>query len=117
MTKNAIIKSKGAIQLQLQVAVFQDGDAWVAYCPSLELSTYGEDAAEAKQAFDSALSIFLKETDRKGTLERCLLRLGWHLQQKPKVVYHQPHLTLKANQKLLRRNPQIFNEKVAIPVA
>ena len=27
MSKNAIIKSKSAIQLQLQVAVFQDGDA------------------------------------------------------------------------------------------
>jgi predicted RNase H-like HicB family nuclease len=117
MSKNAILKSKNAINIQVQVAVFQEGEFWVAYCPSLELSSYGEDLEDAKQAFDAALSIFLKETDRKGTLERCLLRLGWQLQMKPKAIYHQPSMTLRNSQKLLRKNPQIFNERVAIPMA
>lgn len=117
MAKNTFAKSKNSININVQVVLFQEDDMWVAYCPALELSSYGDSQKDAKNAFDEAMTIFLKETDRKGTLERYLLKLGWQLQQKPKPVYNQPSFSLKDNQRLLRKNPHIYNERVAIPVA
>lgn len=117
MTKNTVSKSKNSININIQVVLFQEDNMWVAYCPALEISSYGDDQKDAKAAFDEAMAIFINETDRKGTLERYLLKLGWQLQQKPKPVYNQPNFSLQENQRLLRKNPQIYNEKIAIPVA
>ncbi len=55
---------------------------WVAYCPPLEVSSYGDTQAEATAAFEEALEIFFEETARRGTLELELIRLGWTLTQK-----------------------------------
>lgn len=94
MAKNTVSKSKSSVTISVQVLLFKEDDVWVAYCPALELSSYGDDQDDAKKAFDEAMNIFLEETDRKGTLERYLLKLGWQLQQKPKPVYHQPNFSL-----------------------
>lgn len=117
MAKNALSNNRNSVNVNIQVVLFKEDDVWVAYCPALELSSYGDDKQDARQAFDEAMKIFLAETDRKGTLERYLLKLGWQLQQKPVLVYNQPNLSLQENKKILSKNPQIYNEKVAIPVA
>ena len=117
MIKNTLLKDRSSLNVNVQVALFQEDGIWVAYCPALEVSSYGDDKNEAKEAFEEAMQIFLSETDRKGTLERYLLKLGWQLQQKPKPMYNQPHLSLLENRRLFKKSPQIYNERVAIPVA
>ena len=117
MTKNTLLKDRNSLNVDVQVALFQEDGIWVAYCPALEVSSYGDDKNEAIEAFEEAMQIFLSETDRKGTLERYLLKLGWQLQQKPKAMYNQPHLSLQENMRLFKKSPQIYNERVAIPVA
>lgn len=117
MLKNTLQKKRNLLDVNVQVALFQEDGIWVAYCPALEVSSYGDNKDEAKEAFEEAMQIFLAETDRKGTLEKYLLKLGWQLQQKPKPMYNQPHLTLKENKRLLKKSPLIYNERVTIPVA
>lgn len=117
MPKVIIQKNRNSVNVNVQVALFQEDGIWVAYCPALEVSSYGDEKDEAKQAFDEAMQIFLAETERKGTLEKYLLKLGWQLQQKPKPMYNQPHLSIQENRRLLKKRPLIYNEKVAIPVA
>ncbi|MDR2205364.1 MAG: hypothetical protein LBE36_04325 [Flavobacteriaceae bacterium] len=110
-------RNKNSIIINVQVALFKEDETWVAYCPALELSSYGDNKEEAKTLFEESMNIFIKETDRKGTLERFLLKLGWQLQQKPIPIYNQPVFSLQKNQEIFRKNPQIYNEKIAIPVA
>jgi predicted RNase H-like HicB family nuclease len=117
MSKSTLVKEKNSIKITIQIVLFQEDNMWVAYCPALELSSYGDDQQDAKTAFREALDIFLKETDRKSTLERYLLKLGWQLQIKPKPVYNQPYFSLQDNKKLFVKNPEIYHEKVAIPIA
>lgn len=117
MTKNTLLKDRNSINVNVQVALFQEDGIWIAYCPALEVSSYGDDQSDAKQAFEEAMKIFLAETERKGTLEKYLLKLGWQLQQKPKAMYNQPRLSLQENRRLFKKSPQIYNERVAIPVA
>lgn len=67
------------IKADVGVYLFEEDSQWVAYCPSLELSSYGDDMEEAKEAFSDALEILLDHLDEHGTLEKELLRLGWSL--------------------------------------
>lgn len=81
-------------QIKLSVAVFltKEGESYVAYCPALELSSYGDTIDDAKEGFEDALNIFVEETHKKGTLEKMLLHLGWTLRQKPIPIYDPPPL-------------------------
>ncbi len=117
MAKNIVTKNRNSININIQIVLFQENNIWVAYCPALELSSYSDDQEEAKTAFDEAINIFFAETDRKGTLERYLLKLGWQLQLKPKPIYNQPDFSLQKNQRLRHKNTHIYFEQVAIPVA
>ncbi|MFZ1677734.1 MAG: hypothetical protein WAT91_10705 [Saprospiraceae bacterium] len=89
--------SSKEVKLMLDVNLFKEGDYIVAYCPALELSTYGTDEKDAKVAFKDAVQIFLTETFRKGTLEKELLKLGWRLQLKPTALFEPPKNDLAAS--------------------
>ncbi|MBS4029527.1 MAG: hypothetical protein KGZ58_12935 [Ignavibacteriales bacterium] len=78
-TKNQNVQNSNSIIVSVGVALIKEGDSIVAYCPALELSSYGDTKKEARSAFEEALKIFLKETMQKGTLEKFLLKLGWSL--------------------------------------
>ncbi len=78
------------LHIDVPVMFFREGDHMVAYCPALELSSYGKTEEKAKKAFEQAVNIFFEETERKGTLEKVLLSLGWSLRQKPSCRYEPP---------------------------
>lgn len=115
MSKQTLLKSDSSIQVQVDVLIFEEHGSYVAYCPALEVSSYGDTKDEAKKAFDGAMNIFIKETTTKGTLEKYLLKLGWQLQQKPKRVYQPPTFSLQESKRFLHKNPTIYNERVAMP--
>ena len=64
------------LTLQVEVFLIPEGEQVVAYCPALELSTYGDSVADVKTAFQDVLQIFVDDTTARGTLEKELLRLS-----------------------------------------
>lgn len=90
MEKPTIKKTAHSIEVSVPVLILKDGDTYVAYCPALNLSSYGNSSKDAKNAFDENMKIFLSETERKGTLEKYLLKLGWMIQQIPEPFYRPP---------------------------
>ena len=112
MSKQIIRKEGSFTNVIIDVLVGKQGDYYVAYCPALELSSYGKTEDEAKGNFDIELDIFLGETEKRGTLEKILLKLGWCLKQSPLPTYLPPKpskFSFQINQ------PQTFSETVAIP--
>ena len=87
MKKQIIKKTAKSVEVQVDVVLIKDGEYYVALCPSLNVSSYGQTQVEAKEAFNEALKIFISETDKKGNLEKELLKNGWVLQQLPKLSY------------------------------
>ena len=87
MKKETVKKMAMSVEVQVDVVLLKDGEYYVALCPSLNVSSYGQTQKEAKQAFDEALKIFISETDKNGNLEKELLKYGWVLQQQPKLAY------------------------------
>jgi predicted RNase H-like HicB family nuclease len=102
------------VEAFVEVQLIKDGDYIVSYCPALELSSFGKDEEDAKEGFEEALSIFIDELHKRGTLEKVLLNLGWGLRKLPVASFVPPE------QKYLKAHPlsvkKSFNEKVLIPV-
>jgi predicted RNase H-like HicB family nuclease len=114
-SKNIIEKTQNHISVGVRVLILKEDDLFVAYCPALELSSYGKNIEEAKDNFKDALQIFINETHKRGTLERALLSLGWTLKQKPQVNYKPPELVGKIG-KLSNLITSQITQEVQLPV-
>lgn len=116
MKKQGIKKFPSSVEVQVDVVLIKDGEYFVALCPSLNVSSYGQTQGEAKQAFDEALKIFISETDKKGSLEKELLKNGWVLQQQPKLSYTPPKLSVFPDAAAYKKSKLKFKEKIAFPL-
>ncbi|MCF8449253.1 MAG: hypothetical protein K9G49_05215 [Taibaiella sp.] len=108
----AKIKLPKFVSSVVTVMLYMQGDYIMAYCPALELSSYGRTEKEATASFNEALEIFLDYCAENGTLEQNLVACGWNLRQgyvQPDEV-HVPLELLKA-QKL-----HSFDQKVSLPI-
>lgn len=55
--------------LNIKVEVFREDDLYVALCPSLNVSSYGESVEEAKKSLIEAVAAFVEECVDMDTLE------------------------------------------------
>lgn len=65
-------KRKMSIKGHMPVQYFKEGDMFVAFAPSLDLSTCGETLSQAKKNFSKALELFYQECIKHGTLHAAL---------------------------------------------
>lgn len=79
--KGTISVDQHHIEVFLDIITFQENDATVVYCPSLEVYGYGVDENEAHQSFTISLSEFFRYCMNKNTLRQELGRLGWKLKK------------------------------------
>jgi len=101
-------------EVEVLLVLDDDSSQYVAYCPALELSSYGDTEEEARLAFEDALAIFLRDTTERGTLDQLLLALGWRLLKQPEAVYEPPRLPVALlNQPA--RSRRILTEEVLLP--
>ncbi|MBK7009468.1 MAG: hypothetical protein IPN73_15350 [Saprospiraceae bacterium] len=114
MAKNLLTKYLQEINVNVDVLLFKEEEIWVSYCPALNLSSYGDDEEDAKQAFGEVLSIFIEETTKKRTLDKELLKLGWQLQQQPTLIFDQPKMVV--DKKLINKKIETYKEQFAVPV-
>ena len=116
MKKETFKKAALSVEVQVDVVLIKDGKYYVALCPSLNVSSYGKTEKEAKLAFNEALEIFITETDKRGSLEKELLKNGWILQQQPKLSYKPPKLSVFPDALAYRKSKLKFKEKIALPL-
>ncbi len=64
-------------QLNIKVEVYKEDDLYVALCPSLNVSSFGETIEEAKKSLIEAVEIFIEECSEMGTLEEVLEESGF----------------------------------------
>ncbi len=63
--------------------IFKEDDVFVSYCPQLNVSSFGDTPEDALESIHEALSLFLKECQRMGTLNEVLEEAGFRLTAKP----------------------------------
>ena len=64
-------------KVNLKIEFFQEGDLVLATIPSLQLTTQGNDRADAEKNSLELIDIFFEENDSKDKLEIALLDCGW----------------------------------------
>lgn len=68
-------------EAELTVLTFKDEEGfYIAYCPSLSLSDYGDSEEKAKANFTEALALYLETTSEWGTLAEDLKTHGKFLE-------------------------------------
>ena len=72
-----IISARARAQgITFTAQVWKEGKTYVAYSPELDVSSCGDSPAEAKSRFREAVSPFLEEAARVGTLNEILAGAG-----------------------------------------
>jgi predicted RNase H-like HicB family nuclease len=104
-----------SVSVSLEVLLTKEGDYIVAYCPALDLSSYGDDEEDAKLSFEEALDIFMEQTYKRGTLEKVLFSLGWTLRKLPVIKYDPPKRT-RSSKYSIHNKPKRVREEILIPV-
>ena len=64
-------------KISLEIKVFKEGDVFVALCPELNVSSFGDDIESAKESLREALEAFLEECEARGTLQEVLEDAGF----------------------------------------
>lgn len=58
--------------IDYDVIVFKEDDAFVAYCPELDVSSCGNGVEHAKEMLKTAVRLFLEEAEKPGTIRDML---------------------------------------------
>jgi predicted RNase H-like HicB family nuclease len=64
-------------EIDFTAQVWKEGATYVAYAPELDVSSCGDSVAEARARLREAVSLFLEECSRKGTLDTILAESGF----------------------------------------
>lgn len=112
---------KNGIIVKLSVYIFKEDNAYISYCPSLDLSGCGNDIKEAKDSMKETLLLYLDYTISKNTLLRDLRKHGWNVRgikqrkiKAPKfddLLHNEEFLDILENKEY-----QKFDTPVEIPV-
>lgn len=86
---------------ELTVYRFREGDAYIYYCPSLDLTAYGYSLDEGLRSFDTTARLYFEDVITRGLLIKDLQRLGWDI----KSAKQNKTKSLTVD-KLKERNPQ-----------
>lgn len=65
------------MDLSVRVEIFKEDDLYVALSPELNVSSFGETIAEAKESIKEAIELFLEECREMGTLIEVLEESGF----------------------------------------
>jgi len=104
-TINKIKITSSSFHAVLEVIVFKETDnIFVGYAPAIDVSSYGDSEQQALEAVKEAIDIYFDYTRKKGTLERDLLRMGWH-----KATVRSKHLVAPDMEDIKKDNPLLMN--------
>jgi len=82
MEKNNITINKDKITLSVSVFLFRENSAYIAYCPSLDLSGYDTTEQAAQANLKHVLNEWLNEQVESGTLVKDLQQHGWQVKKR-----------------------------------
>ncbi len=65
------------MDIQFTTQILKEGDTFVAYAPELDVSSCGKTIQEAKAHLEEAVTLFIEEAERMGTLQEILEEAGF----------------------------------------
>ena len=69
------------MKFRLTEEIWKEGNMYVSYCPELDVSSCGNTIDVARKNLKTAVSLFLEEAEKMGTLEDILQESGYELNE------------------------------------
>lgn len=66
-------------KFKIHLEIFKEDDQFVGLCPELNVSSFGDTPEEAEASAQEAITLFLEECQKMGTLEQVLAEAGFYL--------------------------------------
>ncbi len=63
--------------IEIKSEIFKEDNQYIAVCYELNVSSFGDTPEEAKKSLKEAVSLFLEECERMGTLDAVLEEAGY----------------------------------------
>jgi hypothetical protein len=103
-TQGKFSNEKANITVKVSALLFKEDNTHIVFCPALDVSGYGNTAAQAKESFAIAVSEYLNYTTHKGTLWTDLKKLGWIIHKNRKKPATPPPMSelLESNDEFSR---------------
>ena len=76
MARTITSREARAHGIRFTAQVWKEGSAYVAYSPELDISSAGNSSAQARSRLREAVTLFLEEAARKGSLAEILSGAG-----------------------------------------
>jgi hypothetical protein len=101
MTTTSVSAREREKDIALTVQVWKEGTSHVAYSPELDISSCGKTSGQAKARLREAISLFVEEAARMGTLDEILVEAGFErrgktYRRRPILEREKMRLTLPA---------------------
>jgi len=74
-------------KIKYSVEVFKEDNQYIAICPELGVSSFGDSQKEAETSLKEAVTLFIEECQRMGTLEEVLEEAGYHASDKDRTEW------------------------------
>jgi predicted RNase H-like HicB family nuclease len=103
----------------LPIVIFKekDSDYLMAACLPLDIYSAGNTIEEAETAINEHIELFLEETTRMGTLQKCLIDLGWNFNTTDVAKVDPPKILLsEIFQKFGNHLLSVTNRQTNIPL-
>ena len=81
---------KSKINMVLGVYIFSEENIYIAYCPALDLSGYGENEHEARESFAEVMRQYFDYCIQNNTLAEDLRKHGWTVKDSQKQTVQSP---------------------------
>lgn len=93
---------EGDTQITIKVGVylFKEDNTFIAYCPALDMSGYGESEIEAKKSFEQSMMMYVEYCVHKNTLVADLKEHGWDIKSKKQRKIKCPDISAMINKHL-----------------
>ena len=79
MKTNTKVNFSTEYRFRLEFYVFQEDDTYIAYCPSLDISTSGDTFNDAVANFYERFQLHIEWCEEHGTLLKDLAEHGWKI--------------------------------------
>ncbi len=84
----------------LGVYIFVEDGMYIAYCPALDISGYGENEYEAKKSFSEVMRQYIEYCLHKNTLVKDLQKHGWKVKSMKQRKFTSPDTVT-----MMKKNP------------
>ena len=110
-----------SVKVSLGMYLFKEGESYIVYCPTLDLSAYGDSEEQAKNSFADIFSITIKYMLNKNTMKDDLISHGWKIKSlKQKKIQAPSFETMLKNNESFReilenREYKTYKQHLGIP--